>query len=225
MYLNDNKEGVINYMNGERKSKNGKLNKFFIFLKKNLSVKAIGVIFSIILVFIVGLGFGSRFFTSSKTTKLGFEDIGELATQEAYCSTVSNPEKSRTLFGIEIPFTQSKYIYSYDTVIKAGIDFTKVEWDVKGKKIIVKLPEIKVLSNEIKLDTFKVYHESESIFTPISLEESNESLNKLKQEAEKTAISNGLLDNARENAKVILTGFFGNVYDLEEYKIEFKEKK
>ena len=35
---------------------------------------------------------------------------------------------------------------------------------------------------------------------------------------------NGLLDNARSNAETILTGFFANVYDLETYKIEFKDK-
>ena len=46
----------------------------------------------------------------SQTTKLGFEDIGELATQEANCTEVNVTEDVRNLFGIDIPFTQSKYI-------------------------------------------------------------------------------------------------------------------
>ena len=39
--------------------------------------------------------------------------------------------------------------------------------------------------------------------------------------AEEDAISNGLLDNARANAELVLTGFFAGAYDLEEYTITF----
>lgn len=37
----------------------------------------------------------------SQTTKLGFEDIGELATQEANCTEVNVTEDVRKLFGID----------------------------------------------------------------------------------------------------------------------------
>ncbi len=54
--------------------------------------------------------------------------------------------------------------------------------------------------------------------------ENNEAMKDLEERAEKDAIANGLFDNARANVEVILTSFFGNVYDLEEYKIIFKDK-
>ena len=38
------------------------------------------------------------------------------------------------------------------------------------------------------------------------------------------AIANGLFENARSNAETILTGFFGNVYDLDKYEIVFLDK-
>lgn len=201
-----------------------KKKKGYSFLKKYLTKEVIIIILGMILVGVIGLSIGSHFFSSSKTTKLGFEDIGELATQSAYCSTVSDPQKSRTLFGMEIPFTQSKYVYSYDTIIKAGIDFTQVKWSINetDKKITVKIPKVKILSSQIDYSSMKIYHEDESVFTPFSLSENNEALKELKKAAEKDAISNGLLDNAESNAKQILTSFFGNVYSLEEYKIEFK---
>ena len=44
-------------------------------------------------------------------------------------------------------------------MIKAGYDFKDIKWSEKGDKIEVTLPEVKVLSNEIDLDSFKVYHE------------------------------------------------------------------
>lgn len=40
-----------------------------------------------------------------------------------------------------------------------------------------------------------------------------------------SSINNGLLVQARENAERILSGFFGQVYDLEEYEIVFTENR
>ena len=86
----------------------------------------------------------------------------------------------------------------------------------------MKLPEVKVLSNEIDLDSFEVYLEDESIFQQITLEENNEAMAELKDRAEENAVANGLLEKARENAETILTSFFAQVYDLDEYEIVFE---
>lgn len=122
---------------------------------------------------------------------------------------------------MSIPFTQSKYIYSYDVVIKAGLNFADITWQEENGTIRVTLPEIRVLSNEIDLDSLQVYHEEESIFRPITLEENNAALSDLKARAEEDAITHGLLDAARDNARQILTGFFAQQYDLTEYRLQF----
>ena len=88
----------------------------------------------------------------------------------------------------------------------------------------IRLPEAKILNSELKWDSFKLYHEDESIFKQIKMEENNEVLKNLVQNAETDAVANGLLDNARSNAETILRGFFGNVYNLEEYEIRFINK-
>lgn len=201
------------------KKSNGKLK----FLKKNFTKKIIiGIIILVAIIFAV---IGVREFISfeSKTTKIGFEDIGELATQTAYCTKLNVIDNSKNLFGATIPFTQSKYIYSYDIVIKAGFNFEDIKWKENGAIIEVELPEAKVLSSDIDLDSFRIYHEEESIFNQIRMTENNKAMKDLKQKAEEDAIANGLLENARTNVEVILTGFFGNVYDLEKYEIIFKD--
>lgn len=194
------------------------------FFKLYLTQKAVKIILIIAVIVILFIGVSRYFLTESRTTKLGFEDIGELATQTAYCTEVNVMEAARELFGMTIPFTQSKYIYSYDIQIKAGLDFEEIEWEVNGSTIEVRLPETKILSSEIDLDSFKVYLEDESIYREITLEENNEALKSMKQSAEDDAVANGLLENARSNAETILTGFFGNVYDMDEYEIVFKDK-
>lgn len=203
-----------------------KENSILMLCKRSLAVKiTVGVIILAALTGVVLFGITSRFAHSGKTTKIGFEDIGELATQEVRCTEVETMQGSRDFFGLfEVPFTQSKYIYSYDVEIKAGYDFEQIEWEKTEKKILVKLPEAKVLSNEIDLGSFEVYHEDESIFRPITLGENNEAMLGLQQRAEEDAISNGLLEKAQQNAETILTSFFAQVYDLNEYTLVFEYK-
>lgn len=208
--------------NNDKKEK--KKNKLLKILKNPLIQKIIILILVTIASGFIAIGIKDVFISDSKTTKIGFENIGELATQSAYCTQVNVTDSSRELFGNKIPFTQSKYIYSYDITIKAGYDFSDIEWNVKGNTIEVKMPNVKILSSQIDLDSFKVYHEEESIFNKITLSENNETLKKLQSEAQTQAIKNGLYENARTNAETMLKSFFGNVYDLKEYKIVFTDK-
>ena len=208
----------------KRNRKNTVISRLKNILGNYLARKIIGVVCIILILAAVAAGVKSVIFSESKTTKIGFEDIGELATQSAYCTEVNVTEAARELFGITIPFTQSKYIYSYDVEIKAGFDFQEITWEVKDKTIEVRLPETKILSCDVDLDSMKIYHEDESIFRQITLEENNKALADLKQKAEEDAVANGLLENARSNGETILEGFFAGVYDLEEYEIVYMDK-
>lgn len=209
-------------MRRQKEQKSGKqagnlLTKIFV------SHKILQIIIILIVIMLLIFGVSRYFHTESKTQKIGFEDIGEFATQAAYTTEVNVTEASRELFGVSIPFTQSKYIYSYDIIIKAGYDFTEIEWEINDHTIEVKMPEARILSSEIDLDSFKVYHEDESAFRQITLDENNEALKSMKEKAENDAVANGLLENAKSNAETILTGFFGSAYNLDEYTLSFKD--
>lgn len=183
----------------------------------------------IVAVVVALLTFGATevFRSKSVTTKIGFEDIGELATQSAFCTQVNSPEDVRTLFGkFNIPFTENTIIYSYNVIIKAGFDFGEIKYKVNenSKKISVDLPEARILSADIDRDSQEIYIEDESLFNNFTLEERNAEDKKMIETAKRTSIENGLFDNARDNAEIILKGFFSNQYDMEEYKITFNHK-
>ncbi len=220
--MEEKKEVVKSEKREKREKKQGAGKNGWI--KMYLTGKVLTVVIAAVVLVLLVLGVRKYVSVESKTTKIGFEDIGELATQAAYCTEVNVTEASRELWGIKIPFTQSKYIYSYDVVVKAGFDFSEVEWSEKKGVIEVKLPQAEILSCEVDTDTFQVYHEDESIFRKITLEENNEALNNLMQQAEKDAVANGILEDARSNAERILKGFFGNEYDLNEYELKFTDK-
>lgn len=220
--MEEKKEVVKSEKREKREKKQGAGKNGWI--KMYLTGKVLMVVIAAVVLVLLVLGVRKYVSVESKTTKIGFEDIGELATQAAYCTEVNVTEAARELWGIKIPFTQSKYIYSYDVVVKAGFDFGEVEWSEKKGVIEVKLPQAEILSCEVDTDTFQVYHEDESIFRKITLEENNEALNNLMQQAEKDAVANGILEDARSNAERILKGFFGNEYDLNEYELKFTDK-
>ena len=159
----------------------------------------------------------SNYVSDEKITEIGFENIGELATQSVTTTTVRVETKDLKLFNVSIPLTQSKYIYTYNTTIKAGINFSDVKWqlgdtDDTSHNIYVDIPEVKTLSADIDLDSFKVLHEENNIFSPITLTEHNDSLIQLRENALTDAINSGLYDRALDNAKTILTSFISQVY-------------
>ena len=171
----------------------------------------------------------SNYVSDEKITEIGFENIGELATQSVTTTTVRVETKDLKLFNVSIPLTQSKYIYTYNTTIKAGINFSDVKWqlgdtDDTSHNIYVDIPEVKTLSADIDLDSFKVLHEENNIFSPITLTEHNDSLIQLRENALSDAIYSGLYDRALDNAKTILTSFISQVYPSNEYSIIFSER-
>ena len=196
--------------------------KNFTFFKAKL---AIGAVILVALAVVLTLGLSSIFNHEEKPTKLGFEDIGELATQAAYTTIVEDTDVSRELFGVSIPFTQSKLIYSYDVVVKAGLDFDQVKWTVSENKIKVEMPEIRILSSEIQFDSFQTYYENESIFRPVKIDENNQAIQEMVKKAETTAVENGLLENAREKAEMMIKGFIYQNFDSQEYQISFTYEK
>ena len=171
----------------------------------------------------------SNYVSDEKITEIGFENIGELATQSVTTTTVRVETKDLKLFNVSIPLTQSKYIYTYNPTIKAGINFSDVKWqlgdtDDTSHNIYVDIPEVKTLSADIDLDSFKVLHEENNIFSPITLTEHNDSLIQLRENALSDAINSGLYDRALDNAKTILTSFISQVYPSNEYSIIFSER-
>lgn len=161
--------------------------------------------------------------TITKPTSLGLKDIGELATQAGYFTTVQTISKSRDVLGWEVPGTQSNYVYSYDGTIKAGIDFKDIEMNVNEEEhlITIRFPEFRILSTEIKDDSFMLYNDGANLFTSLKLEDVDRSNTELKNAARESAINNGILDNARTNAEVLIRGFLAGMYDLDVYTIEF----
>ena len=83
------------------------------------------------------------------------------------------------------------------------------------------LPEFRLFEPSLLEDSFKLYHEAESIFTPITVEDISASISDLTENAKQTALDNGILEEAEANAKELIKSLIAQDYDLEEYDLTF----
>ena len=179
-----------------------------------------------LLVACVALGAVTVTTARSRTVELGFRNIGELSTQAVYYTNVQVIKSSRQLFNIDIPFTGNRYIFSYDGVIKAGVNFEEIEVTVSDveKTILVRMPPVMITSNQIDHNSLEIYDETKSVFNPLKLGDVNLSIIAMEEESEKTAIENGLFENARANAETLIRGMLSSMFDLEAYTVTFEWK-
>lgn len=82
-------------MNEKQKS-----NRLISYLKKeHLLGKALAGLLILAAIVAVIIGIKKVVFSENQTTKIGFENIGELATQSSYCTQVNVTDSSKKLFG------------------------------------------------------------------------------------------------------------------------------
>lgn len=150
---------------------------------------------------------------TGETVESGINNIGELATAEYYYTHVQNESKvkSAEVFGkkFNVPLTESSFIFSFDGLIKAGIDFTgtHVNLDDDNKTLTITIPKAKILSAEIDTKSYQLFDEKNNIFNPISVTDVTTALDSMNEEEKEKAIGNGLLEKAEGNAKTLIENF------------------
>jgi len=155
----------------------------------------------------------------------GLNDMGVLITEDYYFTQVESFTKTQTI--LKYITTESNFIYSYDGVVTAGIDFSEVSVskDDENKVITITVPASDIQLIDIDYDSFKVYEEKEGMWNPLTLEDYNDSMVEFESNAKQKAIDKGVLTRADENAQNIIQNFVSGMVDMSEYKIEYIKSK
>ena len=154
----------------------------------------------------------------------GVRELGLLVTDEYYFTEVVSFSSIKKLLGIEWKFTESSFLASYDGVVEAGIDCTKitVEKDEEQKTILVTLPAAEARPANVDPNSLVVYSEKEGTGNRISVEDYNNSLIALESAAGQKAIDRGLLERADANAETLVRAFVGSLVDLSQYQLTIR---
>lgn len=139
----------------------------------------------------------------------GIQNVSELAAvRERFQSIVAFSEGwALPLLKFNLPGTTRKFMMRYSGVIVCGCDLSKVQiserFDVN--RVRITLPRSRILDIYADVHSFEVYDQSAGIFTSIRLEDQNREVMADLEQVRAHAIRNGLLDQADENARQLMT--------------------
>jgi hypothetical protein len=140
-----------------------------------------------------------------------------------YSSVITHSDVTKFL-DFNIPFTGKKAIYTIDGTIKLGLNCKDISIDNKYNNIILRMPEIRILSHEIFPETFSLYDEHTSIFNKYSLKDANDIQMVHKNEMEERVNNNsGLFVQARQSAEQQFRLFIESIPEVKtQYSIVFE---
>ncbi len=161
---------------------------------------------------------------TATTIRDGLRDMGFLVTEEYYFTQVVSFSSIKSLFKIELPFTESSYLAGYDGVVTAGIDFSKilVQKDDEARTITVTLPPAAIKNVDIDMDSFQLYSEKEGMWNRVSVEDFNQSLVELENNARNRALERGILDRADDNAVKVIDNFVHSLLAGTGYTVHYE---
>lgn len=174
------------------------------------------------------ISFGHFMFKKQSTPKISsdliseqLKSVADLTTLEYHYTNIGKFENNKDFNGWNIPLTTKEFILSYDGVIKAGIDLEQLDIQVENQKIIITLPEAKIMSHTIEEDSIQLFNESKNIFNPISINDYVNFTQALKEEKETDLQTKGFLDEAANRAKTTLTSLVDTLGEGK-FSVEFK---
>lgn len=139
----------------------------------------------------------------------GIQNVNELATvRERFQSIVSFSDgKQLPFLGFWLPGTTRKFIMRYAGVIVCGNDLSKLNISERFavNRVRVVVPRSRILDIYADIQSFEVYDQQAGLFTSIRLEDQNREVTADLEEMRQNALKSGILSQADENTRRILT--------------------
>lgn len=126
----------------------------------------------------------------------------------------------------DIPYINKKsFSMIYDAHIKAGIDLSKANVEVTGKKIKVTVPAPEIQDIVVAPDSLEFYDEKLALFNWTDREDTAKAMEYAKQDAAAKADQTDILAQASDQAKTVIETLIAPITDNkdEEYQIEFHQ--
>jgi hypothetical protein len=142
-----------------------------------------------------------------------------------YTSVVKHSDPQKFFNLLANPFTGKKAIYSIDGTIKLGFNGKEIRIEcTKYNNIIVRMPEIKILTHQVHPDTFQAYDETTGLFAKYTLKEGYDLAKTNQEEKEKDVIADDeLFMQARISAEHQFRALMENFPDIKgKYTLVFE---
>ena len=151
---------------------------------------------------------GGYFFFTKKMQPQKEVNILMVQNQLSYCQElVTLKYRYSDIISIKksLALSKSFSIVKYSGIIRVGIEditLSDIKVSEDGKRVKIKIPDVVVLGNDITSQ--EVFDESHSIFVPITLDDVFTEIERSKDETLEELINDGIMKEARENAKKVI---------------------
>ena len=160
---------------------------------------------------------------SSDIIKNQILSVKELTTLKYKYTNVGSFENQSEFYGMKLPFTQKKFIISYDGEVNAGINLeeAKVSLNDETKKIEIEIPKAEILNHVIDEDSLTIFDEKNSIFNQLEIKDFSDFRKDEMKKVEKDLEAKGFLEEADEKTKEAIVDILKINPQLEEYEVKF----
>jgi len=160
---------------------------------------------------------------SSDIIKNQILSVKELTTLKYKYTNVGSFENQSGFYGMKLPFTQKKFIISYDGEVNAGINLeeAKVSLNDETKKIEIEIPKAEILNHVIDEDSLTIFDEKNSIFNQLEIKDFSDFRKDEMRKVEKDLEAKGFLEEADEKTKEAIVDILKINPQLEEYEVKF----
>lgn len=180
-------------------------------MKKIKSIKNPLLIGLIIIVMVLGF-IGVRKLSVNRDVTLLSSNIEEKVSRLVELSTIKynytnivEYDDKMQVNGMNIPFTNKKFILKYSGYIKAGIDLSTIDVKVKDKDSVdVKMDKAEIFENVISEEDVYFFDEKDSVFNKLSFKDLYSVLIDEKEKMKEEVIQKGILNDAEGNGKEII---------------------
>lgn len=161
---------------------------------------------------------------SSEIIKNQILSVKELTTLKYKYTNVGSFENQSEFYGMKLPFTQKKFIISYDGEVNAGINLeeAKITLNKDDQKISINIPHAEILNHSIDEDSLTIFDEKNSIFNQLEVKDFSDFRKDEMKKVEKDLEEKGFLEEADEKTQEAIVEILKINPLLEEYTIEFK---
>ena len=180
-------------------------------MKKIKSIKNILLIALILLVIVLGFIGVKKFSVNNDITLLSsnieekVSRLVELSTIKYNYTNIVEYDDKMQVNGMNITFTNKKFILKYSGYIKAGIDLSTIDVKVKDKSsIIVKMDKAEIFENVISEEDVYFFDEKDSVFNKLSFKDLYSVLIEEKEKMKEEVVEKGILNDAQANGKEII---------------------
>ena len=166
-----------------------------------------------LIIAVIGLGFFSvKKFSVSRDVTLLSSNIEETVSRLVELSTIKYNYTNVVEYadkvqvnGVNLPFTNKKFILKYSGYIKAGIDLATIDTRVIDKDtIIIKMDKAEIFENVISEEDVYFFDERDTVFNKLSFKDLYSVLIDEKEKMKEEVMEKGILNDAQENGKEII---------------------